>query len=216
MSSNTSNNRILNIFRSRNTILEQMEYLKYNVSEYNLFSINEVDAMYVNSQLDMLLTHSIENKKAYIKYHISSKTNTSKQIRPPVLDAIIEDLFEIENILTKNDTLVIIIDEEPNDTILQKVNYLFKNDGIFVVIHNIKRLQFNILNHVLVPKMTILNEEEIEELKKTYNLKRIELLPEISRFDPVALAIALRPKQIVKFMRDSITALETPYYRICV
>jgi DNA-directed RNA polymerase subunit H (RpoH/RPB5) len=41
-------------------------------------------------------------------------------------------------------------------------------------------------------------------------------LPEISRFDPQALAICLRPGDIVKFLRGSETAGTYNYYRVCV
>ena len=215
MSSSISN-RILSIYKSRNTILEHLEKLKYNVSDYNAFSINEIDAMYVNTQLDMLLSHSTEDKKVYVKYYLFSKT-TSKQIRPQILDNIIEDLYEIDNVLTPKDSLVIIIDEEPNDTIINKLTYLYERTGIFVVIHNIKRLQFNLLNHVLCPSVMILDEKEVEEMNVALNLKsNLKLLPEISRYDPLALVIMLRPGQVAKFIRASSTALYTPYYRICV
>jgi DNA-directed RNA polymerase subunit H (RpoH/RPB5) len=192
-----------------------MEKLNYNTLEYKEFSINEVDAMFANSQLDMLLTNTTNNKKVYIKYYFTSKT-VSKQIRPNNLDTIIEDLYEIENVLSKEDTLIIVIDEEPNDSIITKVKYLYEKDGVFVVIHNIKRLQYNILNHSLVPYVEILPEDKVEELKKTMNIKDVKLLPEVSRFDPVSLAIALRPGQVVKYVRGSQTALKTDYYRVCV
>jgi DNA-directed RNA polymerase subunit H (RpoH/RPB5) len=192
-----------------------MEKLNYNTLEYKEFSINEVDAMFANSQLDMLLTNTANNKKVYIKYYFTSKT-VSKQIRPNNLDTIIEDLYEIENVLSKEDTLIIVIDEEPNDSIITKVKYLYEKDGVFVVIHNIKRLQFNILNHSLVPYVEILPEDKVEELKKTMNIKDVKQLPEVSRFDPVSLAIALRPGQVVKYVRGSQTALKTDYYRVCV
>lgn len=213
--SGTLSNRILSIYKSRNIILDFMGRLDYVTSDYYTFSINEIDAMYVNSQLDMLLNHSSEDKKVYIKYYLSSKIS-SKQIRPQTLDTIIEDLYEIENVLTKKDTLIIIIDEEPNETIINKVKYLYEHNGIFVVIHNIKRLQFNILEHTLIPSVQILNQTEVDELKIKLNLKNIKLLPEISRFDPLALAINMRPGEVAKFIRNSVTALNAPYYRICV
>ena len=213
--SGSNSNRILSIYRSRDTLLKFMEKLNYNTLEYKEFSINEVDAMFANSQLDMLLTNTANNKKVYIKYYFTSKT-VSKQIRPNNLDTIIEDLYEIENVLSKEDTLIIVIDEEPNDSIITKVKYLYEKDGVFVVIHNIKRLQYNILNHSLVPYVDILTEDKVEELKKTMNIKDVKQLPEVSRFDPVSLAIALRPGQVVKYVRGSQTALKTDYYRVCV
>lgn len=207
----TTSNRILSIYKSRRTILELLSYQDFNVNEYNEFSINEIDAMYNNEQLDMLLNDNKNAKKVYIKYYL-----TSKQIKPQNLDDIIEDLFTIENVLTKDDTLIVIIEDEPNDTIISKLKYLYDHDGIFVVIHNIKRLQFNILDHALVPNCFILEDTEIKDLKEKFNINNLKQLPEISRFDPQALAICLRPGQICKFERDSATALKYNYYRICI
>jgi DNA-directed RNA polymerase subunit H (RpoH/RPB5) len=207
----TTSNRILSVYKSRQNILDILEKQNYDVKEYDGFNINEVDAMCKNDQLDMLIKHKNDERKIYIKYYLNSK-----QIKGPVLDDIIEDLLVIENILTKNDTIIIIIDDEPNDTTITKLKYLYDHDGIFVVIHNIKRLQFNILNHTLVPKCTVLNETEINEIKTKYNIRQLSQLPEISRFDPQALAMCLRPGQVCKFERDSATALKYDYYRICL
>ena len=162
-------------------------YQNYDVSDYNDFSINEIDAMLSNEQLDMLVQRKSEDslgkeQKTYIKYYLQSK-----QIRPQTLDDIIEDLYLVENVLTKDDTLIIIIDDEPNDTIIAKLNYLYNTSGIFIVIHNIKRLQFNILEHKLVPNMSILSKKEVEELMQKFNLKSVNQLPEISRFNPQTL-----------------------------
>jgi len=207
-----ANNRILSIYKSRGTILEILsDNLGYDTTEYEAFSINEIDAMYSNSQLDMLLKQKEGERKVYIKYYL-----TAKQIRPQNLDDIIEDLFIIENVLTKDDTLVIITEDEPNDTITTKMKYLYDHDGIFVVIHNIRRLQFNILNHKLVPECTILQDKEIEDLKKKHNITNPMQLPEISRFDPQALAMCLRPGNICEFKRSSATAMFYNYYRVCV
>jgi len=198
----------------------------YNVDEYTGFSINEIDAMYFNTQLDMMITHNTEEKKVYIKYYLTPSSDikktpqtavkNSRQISKSNLTTIIEDLYEIDNILTKNDTLVIIIDEEPNDTILNMISYLYEKDGIFIVIHNIKRLQYDILSHDLVPLVRILTEPEKIELMKQMNLNKLDQFPEISRFDPVSLAIMLRPRQVVEFKRYSPTALYSYYYRVCI
>jgi DNA-directed RNA polymerase subunit H (RpoH/RPB5)/nitrate reductase NapAB chaperone NapD len=194
--------------------LELLEEQGFDKKENDGFTINEIDAMYSANQLDMEFNHTDNGKKIYVKYNLSSKNMV--RARPSAFDDIIEDLFSIENILTKQDTLIIIMDDEPNDTLIAKLKYIFEHEGIFVVVHNIKRLQYNILNHVLVPKCSILNDTEIEDLKKKYSLKSVSQLPEISRFDPQALAMCLRPGQICKFERDSATALNYDYYRICI
>ena len=66
-------NRIIQIYKSRLNILNILESIYgYDISEYSGFSINEVDAMIINNQLDMLLTRgpSENMPKTYIKYNI--------------------------------------------------------------------------------------------------------------------------------------------------
>lgn len=207
----SNNNQILNIFKSRTNILQIMESNGYDIDDYSNFSINEVDAMFSNNQLDMLIENPTNKQKTYIKYYLSAK-----QLRKGNLDEIIEDLYAIDNILEKKDTLIIITEDEPNDAIITHIKYLFDHDDLFVVIHNIRRLQFNILEHNLVPKCSILENNEVENFKNKFNIQSLKQLPEISRFDPQALALCMRPGQIAKFSRKSITALETDYYRVCV
>jgi DNA-directed RNA polymerase subunit H (RpoH/RPB5) len=207
----TSVNRIQNIYKARRNILALSEYRGFDTSEYNEFSINEIDTLYKNSQLDMLIENQKTGTKSFIKFYLDLK-----QLRPQNLDSIIEDLFLVDTVLTNKDNLIIIVDDEPNDTITAKVKYLFDRSGVFVVIHNIQRLQYNILHNELVPKIEILDAIEVEAFKKRFSVQSNSQLPEISRFDPQALAVAIRPGDICKFTRDSPTAMETAYYRVCV
>ena len=207
----SSNNKILRIYKSRATVLKLLQTQGYNVTDYSEFSINEIDTMFSNKQLDMLVTNENTEKKTYVKYYLDAK-----QVRPQYLDEIIEDLFSVDTVLSKDDTLIIIIDSEPNETIISKVNYLYDHDGIFVVIHNISRLQFNVLEHSLVPPIKILSDGETIQLLTKYNLKDTTQLPEISRFDPQALAISMRPGQVCEITRNSVTVTKCNYYRVCV
>jgi len=206
-----SSTRIQTIYKSRNTILDLLKTQNYDTSDYAEFSINEIDVMFANSQLDMLIKHSNGVRSAYIKYYL-----TAKQLRPTNLDEMIEDLYMIEGVLTKNDTFIIIVNDEPNDTIIEKIKYLYEHDGIFVVMHNIARLQYNILRHQYVPHMRILSKDQEDQLKIKYNLMDLAKLPEISRFDPQALVMNVRPGEVCHFNRSSPTSLFADYYRICV
>ena len=203
-----TNNLILKISNSRKNILDILEiHQGYDVSAYKNFSINEIDAMYSNEQLDIMVQHKTTGVKTYVKYYVSRK------FMPNALENISSQMFE--DTLSKNDTLILIILDEPNDGMLSQLNHLFKNKGVFVVIHNIKRLQYNILDHELVPSMSILSSVEVEWLMKDTNLTSLKQLPEISRFDPQALAMSMRPGQVGVFARKSVTTLENNYYRIC-
>ena len=74
----------------------------------------------------------------------------------------------------------------------------------------------DILDHNQVPSHRILNDKEKKEIYKKYNVtNENEQLPTISRFDPVAVAIGMRPGQLCEIIRPSKTAIQTKYYRFC-
>ena len=209
-----SNNLILKLHKSRVNLLRQCESLGYNVSEHMDVSNLEVDKLYVNNKLDMIIENDKKNK-IYIKYSFPTdkKNNTFTK---KDLDNVKDELFDVENTLTKNDILIIVVDDEPNDSLVTRMKYLYEQEGVFIVIHNIKRLQYNVLEHSLVPESTILSDDELKELMVKYNIRDLSQIPEVSRFDPQSLAICLRPGQVCKYTRKSITSLEHEYYRVCV
>jgi len=208
-----SNNLILKLHTSRVNLLKQCESLGYNVSEHMDVSNLEVDKLYANNKLDMIVEN--EKNKIYIKYSFptdkKSNTFTKKD-----LDNLKDELFDVENTLTKEDILMIVVDDEPNDSLITRMKYLYEQDGVFIVIHNIKRLQYNVLDHTLVPQSTILSDDELKDLMVKYNIRDLSQLPQVSRFDPQSLAICLRPGQVCKYTRKSISSLEHDYYRVCV
>ena len=209
-------NELISIYNSRRTLIEVLTN-KYDTSNYANFNINEVEAMAKNNQLDMLLKN--EDHCVYVKYMLSKSA-----IRLPAIDELVEDLYEIEGTLTFKDTLIVGVNDEPNDSLVAKLRYLFDNRGIYLVVHCIKRLQRNILKHSLVPKHSVVHDvvlednaiSELEKVKQKYNLKSLSELPEISRFDPPALLIELRPGQVCKIERSSNTSVDSDYYRVCV
>jgi len=206
-----SSGTISTVFKSRQNLLKLLSQQGYDIKDYEEFSVNETHIMYNNKQLDMMLTSQKEGetKKVYVKYHLA------KTLRRENINDYIDDLYNLEQVLTKTDTLVIVIKQEPHDTLLNILNQIWEQDGIFIVIYNLDRLQFNILDHEYVPKHIILNVDEINEMKKRYNITNNTELPEISRYDPVAQAIGMRPGQICKIIRPSKTAITADYYRLC-
>jgi DNA-directed RNA polymerase subunit H len=208
----------------------------YDITEYDGFSINEINTMNLNSQLDIILGHkniankqstkineegvgveeskdeikdNLPEKKVYIKYYIT------KALRPNNLQTMIDDLFVVEEILTKNDTLFVVVKDDLNETLINTVKHIWESEGIFIILMPIKRLQFNILDHILVPQHRILDEAEKNVIKIRYNIEDNQF-PELSRFDPVAQAIGIRPGQVCEIIRASKTAITAPYYRRCI
>ena len=129
---------------------------------------------------------------------------------------IVDELYFTEFILGKNDCLFIVSNEDPNDTLVSYLKDIWEQEHIFIVIVSLQRLQFNILEHTLVPKHTILNDEEKLQMYKKFNIMSDNQLPEISRFDPVASVLCMRPDQVCKILRSSKTSITSNYYRICM
>ena len=196
------------IYKSRNNLLEMLKPQGYDTQNYENTGINEVNSLINNKQLDMLLLKN-NSKKLYVKYHLG------KVLRAKDIQEYIEDLFTIEETLTKQDDLMIIIKDEPNDTLTKSINLIWETEQIFVSAMNIKILQFNILKHHLVPEHRVLNEEETNNIKKVYNIIDDSQLPDISRHSSVAKIIRIRPGEICEIIRPSKTGIKSKFYRIC-
>ncbi len=216
MASQNSSSLISSIYKSRKIVLELMQRQGYDIDEYSNFSINEVNTMFDNKQSDMLLKKRENNPatgkpdKMYIKYYLG------KTLRPQNIQEMIDDLFNMEEVLEKQDTLMIITKEDMNESLTNLIKHIWEQDNILIVIQSIKRLQINILDHSLVPPHKVLTTIEMNEVKKKYNISQGSQFPEISRFDPVSQIIGIRPGQLCEIIRPSKTAITTIYYRMCV
>ena len=220
-----SSSAITSIYKSRANILELLRRQNYNVADYVGVGMHEVHTMVKRDQLDMLVSTgdvsatatatatsagnpSTSQRTAYIKYAV-------KKLNQKDLNNIIDDLFNLEQVLTKNDTLIIVTKHNVNDTIVQLLNQLWEQEGYFIIIFTLEQLQFNILDHQYVPMHEILSADETKKIVLQYNITNYDQLPNISRYDPVAQAIGIRPGQICKITRSSKTSIISYYYRVC-
>tara|TARA_Y100000768_G_scaffold307929_5_gene242060 strand:- start:604 stop:1242 length:639 start_codon:yes stop_codon:yes gene_type:complete len=210
-----SDDSVITIFKSRVNILKQLETLGYDVATYKDLGIEDVNSMYKSGQLDMLLTNPDSNKKTYVKFH-HDKEGKLTAVTSKKLEEFIEDLFVTENILTASDNLVIITKDGANDTMIAILKNKWETEGIYVSVRGIKTLQFNIFEHMYVPPHTLLTKEEETSFRTKYNIIRDDMIPEISRNDPVALALMMRPGEVCSIERSSKMAITGNFYRICV
>ena len=207
--------QIANIFNSRVNLLDQLNVAGYDVTSYLNGSMGEISAMVASKQLDMLLKHTSNVTKLYVRYVIDSKTTES------IIDTLCSDLFEIndkneEPTLTRNDIIVLILQNDITEIMTTKLKTIWEQSGYYIIPTTIQRLQFNVLKHSLVPPHRIINSEEVDQLFKKYNIINVGQLPKISRFDPVAIAICIKPGEICEITRSSKNSVQSKYYRICV
>ena len=207
------------IVKSRKNVIDQFEEQGYDVSKYRDFSNHEVSVMDEHDEMDMIFEHNITKNKVYVCYFLNKQLPFYSRFKN--IDEIIEEIFKDEdnnhftnNPFTKEDTLYIIKKDDPNSIMNDKLKDIWERDGIFVIVQSIKRLQYNIMKLETVPYQRVITDEEKTELIK--QITDVSYLPEISRFDPVAKVLCLRPGMISVSERPSKTAIIEKYYRLCM
>ena len=213
--SNSYSPLISKIYKSRSIILDIMKKRGYNVEDYEGFSVSEVHSMNDNGQLDMFLESDSSSKKIYIKYHLETRLS-DKHVYEYLEDLFGEDDDDDEDKTLKNrDEFIIVSKDKINASTQNLVDKIFKTDDKYINVYNVHDYLFNILDHEMVPNHRILNSEEKNAIIKRYNILNDSEFPEISRFDPVAKVIGIRPGELCEITRSSPMAVKTLYYRLC-
>ncbi len=75
--------------------------------------------------------------------------------------------------------------------------------------------KLDVTNHKMVPKHTIMGEDETKTLLSSYNITT-EQLPKIYHDDPAVKAIDAKVDDIVRIVRESHTAGKAESYRLVI
>ena len=75
--------------------------------------------------------------------------------------------------------------------------------------------RFNVMENYLVPRHSIMPQEEVDALLEKYGIT-ITQLPKILMADPSAKAIGAKPGEVIMIERESPTAGLSIYYRLVV
>ena len=184
------------------------------------------------SACNFTLNHNkIKNHKLHIIYYNFQKQGNTKMMKTTIINRI-DELYK-NDIFQSTDNIILIINESIKDTIkiineelnlhLKEINNdKIKNDLGYtqrhfgnVFIFNIKTLQYNILNHQIVPKHTIIRDDkDIQKILEISNCN-LDQLPVISKNDPVSKLKLGTNGDIFKIIRKSKTCGEDIYYRVC-
>ena len=188
----------------------------YDCANHEHFSMEELDVLQKNDGLDFMVVKGEE--KCYVKYMTedANTKNPANSVKRLNISNIIDEMFMQEGILTQKDTLVLITNEYSVDSIHKTLKNIWELKNVYVVLFDLKQLQLNVLKHKLVPKHTKLNPSEKIELYRYLNIEEDKQLPEISRFDPVAKTLFLRPGEVCRITRFDKISYTNDYYRVCI
>jgi DNA-directed RNA polymerase subunit H (RpoH/RPB5) len=204
------------LFKSRTNIIYYLTEMGYDCSSYENFSMEELDILQRNESLDFMVLK--DTRKCFVRYMTedANSKNPANSVKKINITNIIDDMFTQEGMLTDKDTLVLITNEYSMDSIHKALKNIWELKKLYVVLFDLKQLQLNVLKHTLVPKHVKLTEEQKVELYKELKVEDDSQLPEISRFDPVAKTLFLRPGEVCQITRYSKISFTDIFYRVCV
>jgi len=197
----TNSTFVAEIYTARKTLCEQLENRDYDITNYQDETIRTVSELNDKDELKMSFKHTKKDLYVHVLFHLNKKMN----------DAY---LYKISEDMKENEEIIVVATGDPNKTITNILTQKYEKDKKFISVIFIRRLQFNILTHDFVPKHEIVPDKQ--QIYTQYNIRDDSQVPQISRFDPVAVAIGLRPGMLCQITRKSRSAIYSDYYRICV
>jgi len=223
---------IRRLYTARATLLSQLASLGHRVEYLQSSSPADVDRQFQDKELNFVVSGTttpgahVGVGDVHVRFHID------KALRHVHIGTLMEEIEKMDQFgdkdgfLPERDTVVLISKDMPNDSVKAAVSSAWAQKGIYIVVRGLAELQFNVLTHRDVPYHQKLNgpdDPDVKDyrakklLKKLYNKNGDgkEILPGISRFDPVSKALLLRPGQVCMIIRPSPSAGYYTYYRRC-
>jgi hypothetical protein len=201
---------IFSVYTAYSVLTDILKSRGFDVSEYEGFSKTQVAGMLASNQMDLLLRSP--SKKVYVRYELERAPDLLK-----LADQFFEPFDDTPPILGQEDDLIIVSKDGANESKIDTMNDLWENRKIYMAIFSLADLQFNKFKAAMVPpNMVILTEEEAKAFQTKFFVSDLHQLPTMSRYDPLASLLGVRPNQICRFERDSVAALTLDFYRVCI
>ena len=219
-----------NIYNSRYIIMDMLSNRGYNVDNYNSFNETEINTLFeqLNSKvssssgigpLDIIVERKLDNgekDKCFIKYRLDEKFKKSKSLEQQIISIYEQHLNKDDTLIVLNITKVPFKQHKKDSNIESFIDDMYSKHKSFIQIYGIDNFLFNVSKHYTVPKHEIIHKDEIEKMKKQYNVKLLSNLPTIRREDPQAKFIGAKPGQICKITRSSESNIYSVIYRLVV
>ena len=191
-----------------------LEYRGYDISNISPFTtFTGID------KLDKLSINLSKNGKELIQVHYeveSTRTNHKKLTKR--IEDIISKLDSPEK--SKDLTIIFLVRDGMTPSVKEAIRLLSEKYGVFIQIFPIRNLMYNCIKHKSVPQHIRITKTEYEvylqDFLDSLHIESLENLPKIFDTDPVAMFIGLRPGEMCKIIRPSMSAGEHIVYRYCV
>ena len=140
------------------------------------------------------------NETTAVAFHTSSTT-----IKKTDLFNAIDDATHV----------ILVFHTKPQGTTTRSITGEGASKGVTFEFFELTALQYNVSNHIYVPKHEKVSREDVDAILKTYYLKSKFHLPQILENDPMARYLGLKHGDVVKITRPSQNSGKTIFYRCC-
>lgn len=200
--------------KTRCILTEMLEYRGYDISNISSFT-----TFTGTDKLDKLSINLSKNGKELIQVHYevdSTRTNHKKLTKR--IEDIISKLESPEK--SKDLTIIFLVRDGMTPSVKEAIRLLSDKYEVFIQIFPIRNLMYNCTKHKSVPQHIRITKTEYEvylqDFLDSLHIESLENLPKIFDTDPVAMFIGLRPGEMCKIIRPSMSAGEHIVYRYCV
>jgi DNA-directed RNA polymerase subunit H (RpoH/RPB5) len=197
---------------SHKVIIEMLQERGYDTSNLKesaplLTSGNNISPIKLSKNDEMIEIH----------YEISSTRTNHKKISN-IVKLIVESVEEKDK--HKDLTIVFIVCDGMTPSVKEALRVLTNKYNVFIQIFAVRKLMLNITRHKIVPKHQRIPkkiyDEFIEDFLDSHHIDSLQCLPKIVESDPVAMFIGLKPGDICKITRPSLSAGKHYVYRYCI
>ena len=198
MSTYPSEETLKKLWRSKMTILEILRDRKYPIKDSDFMEYKDF----------IKLTENFDDELKFRKdmtLHYEKSVNNKIMVIWPEKDKLgtnIRDIvIEIESFDVSRAIIVI------NDSVTNWGKSLIRHlhsEQKYIDVYTLDETQYNIVNHILVPKHRICSKKEKAKIMLSYSAKP-EKIPQIKSVDPMVRHLGAKKGQLLEITRDSDT-----------
>ena len=190
-----------NLLKVRKTVIEMLQDRSYEIDDETAnVDIDQFVAMYDSENINFTV-----NDKIHIYFYIENKSFGKKDLTTIY--------SKVKTEVGPAIRLMIVINGKCIESIRNELNNLeYQNVEIFTQ----DQLRFNITKNYLVPKHTLLSEEDKQKVYKKYNATSNDVFQKIRKNDPVAQYYAMKKDDMCKIIRPSPSSGICISYRVVV
>jgi len=193
------------LYRARKTILEMIKDRGYIISkELMIEDKDDFKKLFYSKNLDLRVDQEGKTP-VYIKWMLNFK------IKPNMIKETIDTIRE-EHFSNNSSSKIILITKAKPNTNISKIfkDKEFRGTELFWL----NTVIFNITHHILVPKHTKMNDEEVKKLLSDLFIQNKFHLPLMLKSDPITRYLDLSSGDVCRITRYSPTSGQYFSYRV--